>query len=928
MGCEEDTNYCSGDDCGIQSSGCDPACESGHACVSGECLAQGVGCSQTGERCVAGRIEAGEFVCMDWGDPGSSGGTCSPNCAADGVCPSGSSCFALRTNQDESCQITADCAAGRTCLSGICRFAACQPSECSGPFIGQAECDEKYGNNYNFINGTRCVAGTNQSNFCNPAGIREVGEACIGQPEATRTQNFMATCAVGLGCVNSTCLQSCSESSDCASPETCVFDVSASSQGASDNTGSSDIGFCVNTCTPFGEESCPDNQMCRPLGDGAGKCVPTGAKAAFSACLPGESQCESGTLCVEYPNSGGQARCQPICDLAAGAPAADGTIPPGAQAARDATCPQPEAAPASLRFANFADSLGAVDIYLDDAADPLVAGLDTGEVHPASASPDASWHEILGGRYRVRALPAGAPRTDLALAEFTIDLSAGQGKIALLAAAGSSDSQEAQFVSIVATPADLRSPTIEFRLAHLVADLGAIDVVLIPANADASDQTQHTLLVENLRHADVAPADAAVFELPTEDVGDSLRLLVFPTGADRSNSAGLVFKSGLFALDEDTTLVLNGTMSTQDTTPTSLLTPLLMGPPAPTSATGARFSCVESDAQGFGFCQQICGGGADDFGQNTCQGQQLGCTPTYLSNRDQWQNLCAPVGAGRIGDGCDPLVESGTCKEGLYCLAVGGSDPNMSALHGRCTPLCDVDAPAAQAPLGCETAQSCQGLAPDTNFKIGRCGWSCDPGSDYRDETCPEGLDRCQPIASTREDLSGQTAPQVRHEQPYCAAAGPRTVGENCFSGGCQAGSECLFPRSIQTDFTSTIASPYFGAVGLSPVCMPQCDPFDGDSAAHTCGPSETCLFNVPWSAEVGHCAPIFEDLAPMQPCNQPGLACGTDSICAINQGAPTCFRFCDYLGADSQGAFFQSTCPGELRCVPLINDIGVCQAF
>lgn len=909
LGCADDSKHCTGSDCGVIESGCEPACQSGESCVSGQCMVRGASCSQAGESCLPGYEEASGFVCMDWRQPGGGGAVCSTNCAFTGECGSGSACYALHSNTDSYCQSAGDCPEGKACLQGVCRFAACQPSNCSGPVSGQAECDEKFAGHPDFPYGTRCVPAGNDAHFCAPAGTREVGEVCVDAAAAAQTQNYPATCAAGLSCVDDICLQSCANDNECDAPETCVLEAGEA------------VGFCANSCAPFEADSCPAGEMCKPLTGALGQCVPAGVKEAFARCEPGAEECAAGTLCVAYPGAGGEARCQPICDLSPSSTAEDGSIAPGAQAARDATCPQPETAPASLRLAHVADLLGAVDIYLDSAADPLVEGLAFDGAFPD----DATWYALPSGRYRLRALPAGAPRSDLPLADFNIDLVAGQGTTALLAVAKPSAAEDAEFLSLGAAAADARSAQVDFRLVHLVADLGAIDVVLIAANADASNFGNHTVLAENLRRGEARPAGNTLFELPAQDVGMSLKLLVFPSGSDRGDPARMLFETDPFRLNEDATLILNGTMDEGDLTPSHLLSQLAMGDVAPASAAGARYSCVELAEQPFGVCQQICAGGAADYGQNTCEGEGLGCAPVFLSNRQQWQNLCAPVGAKGVDDACDPYVAQGQCAEGLYCQALGVSQAGMSLPAGRCTPLCDVDAPHAGAPLGCEAAQACQALEPGSNFEIGRCGWTCEPGTGYQDTSCPEGLDRCEPNATLRDDLSGQAAPQIHYEQPFCAAAGPRQPGENCQGNDCAAGSECLFPRSVQTDFTSTLASPYFGGPGLVPVCMPSCDPFDADSSANRCATGETCLFNA-WNAEVGHCAPIAENLAPLERCAQPGLACGEDSICALSQNTPICLRFCDYLGTDSQGAYLQSTCPGDLRCEPLINDIGICQ--
>lgn len=904
MGCEEESKICTGADCRVITTGCEPACDSGQICIQGECVVSGSSCSEAGERCVPEHAEASGFVCMDWSGRRGGGAICSTSCAGSGQCERGSLCFALHSSGDASCQVSADCAPGKECLQGWCRYAACQPSECSGPIGGQAECEARYGGQAGFGNGARCVESGNGAHFCVPAGTRQAGEGCIDAEQAAQTQNYPATCATGLSCVDGSCLKSCAGAGECEAPQSCVIAPGESA------------GFCASDCVPFEPGGCPADQTCKPLSPGVGQCVSAGSTPAFSRCTPGEAQCEAGTLCLKYPGTGVEARCQPICDLAPGAASEDGSIAPGGQAARDATCPQPEVAPASLRIFHAAARLGAVDIYLDNAPDPLVESLAADAVFPAGAT---SGHALPGGRYRLRALPAGAPRSDLPLAEYQIDLVAGQGITALLAAPGPGASEDAEFLPLSAPPANARSAAIEFNLVHLSADLGAIDVVLIPAGADASDVSEHILLGESIRRGEVRPVQGGVFAAP---VDDGLKLIVFAAGADRSDVGGALFVSDTITLTEDTTLLVTAGAAT----PSHRVAQLAMGQAGGTNAAGARYTCVELEDRNFGFCQQVCADGAADYGQDICQGEQLGCAPNYLADRAQWRNMCVPVGPGQVDARCDPYADHGDCAEGLYCQPIRAEQPATSALTGRCAPLCELSAPHAQGALGCEAEQACQPIDPASPFEMGMCGWTCEPDASYRDASCPAGLERCEPTATLQEDPSGQGPPLVRREQPFCAASGPRAPGENCTGGDCGAGSTCLFPRSVQTDFTTTLASPYFGGPGLQPVCMPACDPFDRDSAAHRCASGETCLFNA-WNAEVGHCAPIVEDLDPLQRCTQPGLACGEDSICALNLGTPVCFRFCDYLGTDAQGAYLPSTCPGELRCEPLINDIGICQA-
>jgi hypothetical protein len=202
------------------------------------------------------------------------------------------------------------------------------------------------------------------------------------------------------------------------------------------------------------------------------------------------------------------------------------------------------------------------------------------------------------------------------------------------------------------------------------------------------------------------------------------------------------------------------------------------------------------------------------------------------------------------------------------------------------------------------------------------------PDTSYSDATCPTGLQSCLPRATLQEDLSGtgDNPPVVVEEQTFCSASGTLAVGEPCDLNQCAPGAECIFERSVQGDLVSTLLSPYFGGAGQFPTCHAYCDPFDGDSAAYTCADGETCLVNWPWSAEVGHCAPIAEERAPLETCEQPGLACGVDSVCTFLEGRPTCLRLCDYEGGTAPETFRRSTCPDGLHCEPLVADVGVCR--
>ncbi|WP_168210417.1 DUF4397 domain-containing protein [Persicimonas caeni] len=908
-GCGQPVTYCAPGDPNCEA-GCVGGCGAGEYCANGQCVSIELQCNQAGEECNPRAQSSDGFLCIDWDGQGVREAMCSQMCSPDATCPAGSSCFVLSSNFDTPCQSASDCREDMLCIQGTCRYTACQPSECTGFLSGQQACAQKYADHPNFADGAKCYEFENQSNYCFPAGQRQLGEACVDINTALQQQEFTATCAAGLGCVSGTCRTPCESDEDCDGEDTCTL-------SAATNLGTG-VGFCANTCTPFEEGACGPGKMCQPVGPDEGHCVPTGTKPAFSQCVPGENECEMGTLCVEYDTPGGQteARCHPICDLTAAPPGADGTVSDSAQAARDATCPQPPAALASVRLVHLSELAGPVDVYVAGEDDVLVEGLDFGGVHPAPSS--ASWLEMEPGRYRLTAVPAGAPRTDRPLVDVTVDLASGVGEEIYIAPPAPTSSDDAQSVVIEAHGADVRTSQTELRVVHLLSDTDAVDVVVVDAADDAAELSNQIVLAEDLAFGQ----GGALVSVPAEE----LRVLVFASGADRTDTSAALVNATITA-SADSTAVLRGTLDPDDFYDASQPTVLELGDAPDAAPRGTQFSCTALDNGAYGFCQQVCSGGASDFGTGACEGDAMGCTPTQYPARAEWLTLCAPVGDGGSGTSCDPQRPNGQCQEGLFCMPYGtGVEPSDDGLLGRCTPLCEVDGSGTSA-LGCEEGQSCKPVAYDGSYDIGQCGWSCDAGADYADDRCPAGLKSCKPTASLREDASGQTAPVVQDEQPFCSASGPVAAGETCGGRDCVAGTECIYPRSEQTDLVSTLLPQYFGASGLVPTCTPQCDPFDADSSEITCASGETCLPNYPWSAEVGHCAPIDTWVAPNQPCDNPGLACGEDSICVIYQGGQDCLRFCDYEGADAQGAYAQSTCPPGLVCEPFVADIGVCGA-
>lgn len=371
-------------------------------------------------------------------------------------------------------------------------------------------------------------------------------------------------------------------------------------------------------------------------------------------------------------------------------------------------------------------------------------------------------------------------------------------------------------------------------------------------------------------------------------------------------------------------LFVAGTSDPEDLSPLQLVR-LDYQAPFSSMPAGPTFTCVDLDNGAFGACQQQCQS-PDAFGRGDCEGAGMGCTPRFVNGPAEFRSLCAPVGSNAEGELCDPF-SAAQCQEGLYCLEYGNTVAGFDrSLRGRCTSLCIEDV-EDHALLGCAGAMECNPVTNDPGFSIGECGYACEPDGAFTDPACPDGLKACLPNASLVDAPDNPSLPPTVQSNPsFCSAAGDVMSGANCAGPDCTPESECLYERSDQPEFINSLLSAYVGTLGQQPVCKPRCDPFDQSGAGEACGPDETCLFNFPFSAAVGHCAPIVEDLQPDAPCTQPGLACGEDSICVANGGENICLRFCQYLGPEDGESVGRSTCSTGLECRPFVADIGICR--
>ncbi len=914
---------CEGGEC-VAAGECPGGCGAGEICRDGTCVDGEDGqCESAGESCDVTTATGEGFLCVPWsGDR--SNAQCARICSDGSTCAEGSACVLTQSLRDAPCSSSSDCSARKTCSEGRCRFAVCRPSECEGFLEGDATCQELYGDDdEQYPDGAKCYGVSNGAEFCLPAGSRERGEACTGVDQAAQQGEFAETCGIGLACESGTCVKACRSQDDCDADRECV--------GVESDVVREGVGQCAATCTPFVQDACGEGETCRPIDSETGRCVPAGDKSAFAACEPGAGECEEGLACIEHQQADSQlgldrvARCHPICDTTLGDRNDEGELPDEEQDRRDATCPQPEGAEASYRVAHVAEGAGGVDVYRGAGASTAVAeGLAAGS---SSEHDGGAYARVEPGSYDFSVLPEGAPATDVPVAEWTERMGAGEGRVFVLAAPGPEDDAEIRPVSLPAPgEPEAGSGEAPVRVVHTIPDLEAVDVVAVPPGESPGADGGERLLAEQLG-VDAA-SDSSVIPAGSWDV------FVFEAGTDRGEAEPLLTYEE-FELTEFAAVHLRGTYATDDAYPTHPAVVLQAASNPGERADEPPMTCVEHQERAFGYCQQTCSGGARDYGSGICDGESMGCKPVLNQSTQAWEHRCGPVGEGEVGEPCNPFAGVGECAEGNYCLEYGNTRPGYQQgdPRGLCHSLCRVDdeeGAGGGRGLSCGSGEACQPISYTSDFGIGECGVACEPNDRYTDSSCPAGLKSCRPAASLQYDSSGQgnTPPVVETEQSFCSASGDVEPGRVCRAQNCRPESVCMYPRSEQQEFLNSLVSPFVGGSGQTPSCRRRCDPFDGDDSAVSCGSGETCLFNYPWSGEVGHCAAITRSLEPGEPCENPGLSCGEDSICAAQQGGdPVCMRFCEYRGPDVQGELPQSTCPDGYNCHPFARDIGRCES-
>ncbi len=891
---------CSDDDCGGCAIGescvsgsceavpCFGGCVIGQTCIEGVCAVPDDQCAVAGVTCDPTLPIVDGALCVDLDGFGAQPPICADNCEAGGTCDAGSLCFWLASSGDATCASDGECTTGQVCLQGACRETICRPSECEGIVAGLQTCQDLYGGTAGFENGAACAELDNSAKYCFPAGLKGIGESCVGVDVATEIGSFEGACTAGLACVDAICRQPCVDSAACSGDQTCLL--------ASESVAGAGVGFCDVTCTPFEVGSCGAGRTCLALNATDGVCGPAGNIAAFEECDPTLRNCQDGNVCATYQEGVASlgipaiSRCQPVCNITNAPTESDGTVSQVNQGIRDTACPNPPAVPADFWITYVGTRAATIDVYVDGnlTAPALAAGDRT-----------AMSYSVPGGQAVIRVLRAGAPATDPALVESSVSFVAGKSLEVVL------HDEPLVSDSLLAVS---RRQTIDAQTAEVLNLGDAIDLIAVPTGDDLSvPNNQIELLSGTTTGAD----------LPLGDWD----LLAFAPGTPRNDRFLALAELNGVAVSEDIVIYVSGTAVDSDDLPPALHVFSKISDPVNASDL-PRYTCVPLGNEAYGACRQTCGSGSEGYGGG-CLGASMGCGPDFVSGPDVWGNLCVPLGDAQPGQSCVPLATYGSCAEGLHCSEVGSTSPGFDPIkRGRCESLCVLGDPA-NGTLECEPDQSCRALSYD-GFEMGECATACN-ATRFTDPICPAGQAACLPVASLKVSGADGMTVITQEEPSFCSVAGDIPIGAPCGSSDCVATAECLFPRSSQTGFGTSLLSQYVGGPGLESVCTPRCNPFDATAADTPCGAGQTCLFNFPYNADVGSCAPIVETATVNGPCTRPGESCGPDSICAVDGGSNVCYRFCQFTGRAVDGNYERSTCPSPLVCSPLVNDLGIC---
>ncbi len=851
--------------------GCEPSCGDGEICRDDRCLSEGGGCDHHGQSCDGSEhLQWDEdFICLDWETGMGSQAVCSQDCRTQ-PCPEGSECFLVAPGVGTQCAIDLECGDQEICEQGQCMVASCRPSDCSVADGLYADCGP----------GERCDRIGITADYCIPEGARQVGESCIDGLQALQTDSFAQGCVAEAVCVGGMCERFCDDGT-CPGEQECV----------SRAAGEVEVEVCTSTCTPGEDgEGCAGQETCVPTSDGGGVCQPAGSIEAFESCDPDGEGCEMGTICAVQESGEPLGRCLPVCDLSVAELDEEGRLDSDGQAARDETCPQPQREEGLWVVWHLAPAVQPLDVYVGEQSEPLVqvdggalAEFESGELYEIREA----------GRVEWRALPQGAPATDVPIIEGQFDLGAGGSKMLVLTPEAGRDSRlESNVVDVQAVDS--------MQWLQGISDLEDVDVWAIGEDGGSR------LWFEEFSAGSIQSRDI------DEGIYD-LRLVASGSGEDAD---ALLEFDGVEIAGDNALAAFSGTMDDGDIH--GISPPVLASADLPDVEAELAFplTCRAINDGSVGGCMEVCTG-IDDIAGGRCRGEAMGCGPRFLDHRSDWETVCQPVGSLEQGDSCFPQ-DSGACGEGLYCQEFGsGGQGNQ---QGECTPLCFVDSDA-----GCGDGQSCRSLDGLSQYEIGECRYECEPDTDYRDDDCPLRLKKCLPegrLVPAGDGVDGGYDVEV--QQTYCWPSGPASIGDTCVPGNCAPGGECIYARSVQTGFVESLLSPYVGSGAAGLQCRAVCEPFTDQYLSHQCGSDETCLFNYPWNANVGHCAEIVEEPGVGEPCEQPGMACGEDSICLNEDGDSECVQFCQFIGLGTDG-YERSTCPMGYSCYPFANDIGIC---
>ena len=858
----------------------DIQCPQGQTCYQGACFGGDESCDPqclSGEICDEGRCISAEGTCDYQGQacPRSRFGTFSDGyLCMDWVMGAGTraqcsqDCSASSCPGGEACFLVT--VQGRSCTddNGCTGGQFCYQGACAFAACRPSECSTPGGLDQACGTGSRCEA-VGGTNLCVPAGEKQVGEGCIPGGEAYEEDRFSEACVEAASCVGGICRRLCT-GNECESGEECV-------------QGSQGISICAETCTP-GSSDCGEKASCIPTPGVGGVCQPAGTTPLFASCSAAGEPCVSGATCALEESGSPFGRCLPICDLSAGLTGSDGELSREAQQARDQTCPQPPPSNGYLALWHLAEEAGAFDLYINDEPLPL-RSFEGGEL----GLEEAGFEELSPGRISFALRQRGSTATDLPAADGEVTLGSGQRRLLVL----------------VPRPGEEQG-------------ISVIDVALDEGAQPYFIQAIPDLEVTNL-WVGSAGGEGVLFREGL-DFGGSVSLKDAPPGPlELRLGEGPDRPIRSYTLAESSGLTLIASFGTLDPWDPHVSEDLqTSGTPLPQldGEGGLPLTCRAVNSGSIGACVERCDvRSAMDLG--FCSGESMGCAPRFHEDRNRWTAICEPTGTREVDQGCDPRGGH-PCAEGLYCEEVGDEAPGSA--RGICRPRC-----ALSDGSPCDEGEVCRALTGAADLGIGECRRGCIPDESYRDLSCPPGRQTCKPEGSLVPTGDGISAGfDLQRLEPICWASGSTALGQACTPGNCEAGSECIFRRSLQTDLVSTLLSPYFTGGGAFPICQSICDPFT-DQRGASCGDDETCLFNYPWNAQVGHCAEIVENLGIGESCTQPGMACGDDSICILDSGDPRCTRFCEFQG-QSSGGYSRSTCPADYQCQPFVADIGICR--